>query len=133
MPSNEPGRMLDAGLHLLDRQLLDRHKRLVGKVDDLELEESGDGPPHVVAIMAGPGALAGRLGGRLGRWIEAIANRLRSGDSDRPARIPFGLVSNIDSAVELAADGHDLETDAVEQLVRDHFIAHIPGAGDAPE
>ena len=133
MASNEPGRLLDAGLHLLDRQLVDRNRRLVGKVDDLELEESDDGPPRIVAILAGPGALAGRLGGRLGRWTEAIANRLRSGDADHPARIPFGLVSNIGNAVDLAADGHDLETDQVEQLVRDHFIDHIPGAGDAAE
>ena len=35
----------DAGLHLLDRQIIDRDGRLCGKVDDLELtlDETGDG------------------------------------------------------------------------------------------
>jgi hypothetical protein len=32
------GRALEAGLQLLDRQLIDKDGRLAGKVDDLELE-----------------------------------------------------------------------------------------------
>ena len=32
------GRVLEAGLHLLGRQLIDSDGRLAGKVDDLELE-----------------------------------------------------------------------------------------------
>jgi hypothetical protein len=32
------GRTLEAALHLLDRQLVDKDGRLAGKVDDLELE-----------------------------------------------------------------------------------------------
>jgi sporulation protein YlmC with PRC-barrel domain len=127
------GRRLDAGLHLLDRQLIDRDGRLVGKIDDLELTEREDGAPTVTAILAGPGALAGRLGGRLGRWLEDVSNRLREGDENRPARIPFGLVADIDSAVRLAADKHELETDRVEGWVRQRLIGRIPGAGDAPE
>ena len=56
------GRILEAGLHLLDRQLIDRDGRLAGKVDDLELEvPEGGGPPVVTAILAGPGALSRRV------------------------------------------------------------------------
>jgi hypothetical protein len=58
------GRVLEAGLHLLDRQLIDADGRLAGKVDDLELEiPSGGGPPVVTAILSGPGALSRRLVG----------------------------------------------------------------------
>jgi hypothetical protein len=50
------GRVLEAGLHLLDRQLVDSDGRLAGKVDDLEIELPEGGSPLVTAILAGPGA-----------------------------------------------------------------------------
>ena len=126
------GRVLEAGLHLLDRQLIDSDGRLAGKVDDLELEvPDGGGPPVVTAILAGPGALSRRIGGRAGAWLEAVANRLR-GDR-RPARVPFGVVKRIESAVDLSVAKAELETDRLEAWTRDHLVGHLPGAGDAPE
>ena len=126
------GRVLEAGLHLLDRQLIDSDGRLAGKVDDLELEvPEGGGPPVVTAILAGPGALSRRIGGRAGAWLEAVANRLR-GDR-RPARVPFGVVKRIESAVDLSVAKAELETNRLEAWTRDHLIGHLPGAGDAPE
>ena len=128
------GRVLEAGLHLLDRQLVDKDGRLAGKVDDLELElPEGGGPPVVTAILAGPGALSRRVGGRLGAWLEAVANRLRDGDRRRPARISFGVVKRVGSAIELSVPRADLETNRLEAWTRDHLIGHLPGAGDAPE
>ena len=128
------GRVLEAGLQLLDRQLVDRDGRLAGKVDDLELElPEGGGPPVVTAILAGPGALARRIGGRLGAGLEALANRLREGDDRRPARVSFAVVKRIGSAVELSVPRAELETNRLEAWTRDHLIAHLPGAGDAPE
>lgn len=126
------GRVLEAGFHLLDRQLIDSDGRLAGKVDDLELEvPEGGGPPVVTAILAGPGALSRRIGGRAGAWLEAVANRLR-GDQ-RPARVPFGMVKRIESAVDLSVAKAELETNRLEAWTRDHLIGHLPGAGDAPE
>src|SRR5215218_5680842 len=128
------GRLLEAGLHLLDRQLIDKNGRLAGKVDDLELEvPEGGGPPQVTAILAGPGALSRRVGGRLGAWLEAVANRLREGDDRRPARVSFGVVKGIESAVDLSVPRAELETDRLEAWTRDHLIGHLPGAGHAPE
>jgi hypothetical protein len=128
------GRILDAGLRLLDRQLVDEHGRLAGKVDDLELElPAGGGPPVVTAILAGPGALSRRLGGRLGAWFERAANRLRSGDERDPPRIPFADVKAIGHAVELSVAREDLDTYRLEHWARDHLVGRIPGAGDAPE
>ena len=128
------GRVLEAGLHLLGRQLIDSDGRLAGKVDDLELEvPDGGGPPLVTAILAGPGALSRRIGGRAGAWLESVANRLRDGDDRRPARVPFGVVKRIESAVELSVAKAELETDRLEVWTRDHLIGHLPGAGDAPE
>jgi sporulation protein YlmC with PRC-barrel domain len=128
------GRTLEAGLQLLDRQLIDQDGRLAGKVDDLELElPEGGGPPVVTAILSGPGALSRRVGGRLGAWLEAVANRLREGDDRHPARVSFGLVKRIGSAVDLSVAKAELETDRLEAWTRDHLIGRLPGAGDAPE
>jgi sporulation protein YlmC with PRC-barrel domain len=128
------GRVLDAGLHMLDRQLVDKDGRLAGKVDDLGLTfPEGGGPPQVTAILAGPGALSRRLGGRFGAWLEAVANRLRDGDDDHPARIPFAVVKQIGSAIDLSVAKAELETDRLEAWTRDRIIGKLPGANDAPE
>ena len=128
------GRILEAGLHLLDRQLIDKDGRLAGKVDDLELEvPEGGGPPTVTAILAGPGALSRRVGGRFGAWLEAIANRLRDGDDREPARVSFAVVKGIDSAIDLSVPKRESETDRLEAWTRDHLIGKLPGAGDAPD
>jgi sporulation protein YlmC with PRC-barrel domain len=128
------GRTMDAGLHLLDRQLVDSDGRLAGKVDDLELELPEDGgPPTVTAILAGPGALSRRIGGRFGAWLEAVANRLREGDDRKPARVSFGVVKRVGSAIELSVPRADLETNRLEAWTRDHLIGKLPGAGDAPD
>jgi hypothetical protein len=128
------GRTIDARLRLLDRQLVDNQGELAGKVDDLELSAGeGSGPLYVTAILAGPGALAGRLGGRLGGWLAGLSERLRGGDQDRPARIGFGVVKEIGSAVELSVAKQELETDAVEAWAGEHLIAKLPGAEHAPE
>jgi sporulation protein YlmC with PRC-barrel domain len=129
------GRVLDAGLKLLDRQLIDSQGMLAGKVDDLELTPSEDDPKvlYVTAILAGPGALAGRLGGHLGHLLERVSNRLRDTAEDRPARVPFGVVKRIDSAVDLWVPKEDLETDRLEQWACQTIIAKLPGAGDAAQ
>ena len=128
------GRVFEAALHLLDRQLIDKDGRLAGKVDDLELSfPDGGGAPLVTAILAGPGALSRRVGGRLGAWLEAVAPRLREGDDTEPARVPFTVVKEIGSAIDLRVAKAELETDRLEAWTRQHLIGKLPGAGDAPD
>ena len=103
-------RVLDAALHLLDRQLVDANGHLVGKVDDLELTLSTDGVPYVSAILAGPGALAHRLGGRLGSWLESVHVRLHPDEQPGPARVSFGVVKRIGPEIELSLGKEDLPT-----------------------
>jgi sporulation protein YlmC with PRC-barrel domain len=123
------GRSFDAGLSLLDRQVIDVEGRMAGKVDDLELEFPADGrPPFVSAILTGPGALAHRIGGRPGVWIESIHARLQESDAEGPGTISFGAVQRITSAIELAVHRDDLQTMRFEAWVRDRIISRIPGA-----
>jgi hypothetical protein len=122
------GRILYAGLELLDHQLRDRDGRLCGNVDDLEVERSPDtGELYVTAIVAGPGALLQRMGRRrLGGWIER-ANRL-VGDQGRDRNIiPLALATRIGPNIDLAVDAEDLATADTERWVRDHLIGHLPG------
>ena len=70
-------RRLWAGLHLLDRQLVDRDGRMAGMVDDLELDYSEDkGQLYVVSILSGPGALANRFSrDAFGGWMRFVHGR----------------------------------------------------------
>jgi sporulation protein YlmC with PRC-barrel domain len=116
------GRVLYAGLALLDRQLVDREGRLCGKVDDLELTVGDDGRAFVTAVLTGPGALLLRTGhNRLGAWLrEHLAG-------DR-GRIPLGRVADIGDHVTLAMDADEVATAGGERWVRDHVIGHVPGS-----
>jgi sporulation protein YlmC with PRC-barrel domain len=127
------GRVLDVHLHLLDRQVVDPDGRFLCKVDDLELELDESGRPYVTAILFGPRALGPRLGGRLGRWVTAIARRLADGQDEQPRRIDFALVSEIGSAVSITRRRRDLDVAPLERWVDTHIISRIPGSGHASE
>jgi len=133
--SSVTGRVIDVGLEVLDRQIVDSDGRLAGKVDDLELAfpEDNAGAPYVVAIISGPGALARRLGGRLGAWIEGTHSRLHDERPPRPARVPFSVVKAINNHVEVSVARDTLESDRLERWARDHVIGRIPGAKHAAE
>lgn len=125
------GRELDLHLHLLDRQVQDPDGRLVGKIDDLELQLDETGTPYVSAILVGPRALGPRLGGRLGRWVSAIAGRLADPDQRETPRIDFGQVTDIGSAITIARSERELPVAPLERWLEHHVIARIPGSGHA--
>jgi sporulation protein YlmC with PRC-barrel domain len=122
------GRTLDLNLHLLDRQVIDRDRRLVCKIDDLELEIDEIGRPYVTAILVGPRALGPRLGGRLGRWMTTIGRRLSEGQHLQPPRIDFAQVTDIGSAITLARRRDELDVTSLENWVDSHVISRIPGS-----
>ena len=127
------GRRIDAALSLLDRQMIDKDGFNCGKVDDVEFEWPTDGsPPYAVAILAGPGALSNRLGGRLGRLLSKLHKRLHDLKDPDPARVSFGIVKGLDDHLELTVSRDDLEVGRVKDWVGS-FISKIPGAGHAPE
>lgn len=131
-------RQYDAGLHLLDRQMVDRDGIPVAKVDDLELAPRADGRLVVAALLVGPGAVGARLGGRLGRWTVAIWRRLRSDADPAPTRIDAGLVGGIESAVHLRPSLVELRRtyphlDGLERWMRRYVVDPIPGSGHADD
>ncbi|MFH8252257.1 hypothetical protein ACH3VR_17965 [Microbacterium sp. B2969] len=120
------GRGVDARLHLLDRQILDRDGVPVSTVDDIELDGVAVGgspdpesPPVVTAILVGAAVLPRIAGGHIPRsqWD----------------RLPWKDVKRLGSALELSVKADDLDATWVERWVRDRIIARIPGGRHAPE
>lgn len=123
------GRVLHAALQLLDRQLRDRHGRLCGKVDDLELTRDPDtGVIHVTAVLSGPGTLLYRLGRRrLGGWLQRTNASIEPDELGIGGRIPIERVADIGAVIGLAASAEELASHGGERWARDHVIGHIPG------
>jgi len=125
-PTVRAGRILDAELHLLDRQVLDRTGTPVTAVDDLELSDvplgtdlSGVEAPVVENLLAGA-VLGTRLfGGRTpdNRWH----------------RIPWRSVAQLEVAIHLDADADDFDVRWSELWVRERIIGRIPGGRHDPE
>ncbi|GGU77125.1 PRC-barrel domain-containing protein [Lentzea flava] len=123
--------VLRVDFDLLDRQIVDLDGHPVGKVDDVEFGTTADGRPFVAAILVGHHALGERIGGRLGRWMAAVARRLHTTGDPQPLRIPFERVAEIGSAIRLDVRHELLNTPALELWLRDNVIGRIPGASDA--
>jgi sporulation protein YlmC with PRC-barrel domain len=116
------------GLDLLDRQILDRDGRPVGKVDDVELTYDTDGTASISALLIGQQALGRRIGGVLGRWIAGTARRLADTPDKKPIRIGWDLVAGVNSAVNLSVPQELLQDPPLEIWLREHLIGRIPGA-----
>lgn len=126
------GRVYDAYLHLLDRQVVDSDGEMICKVDDVQLEIADDGTAYVTALLTGPAALGPRIGGQVGRAMVAVQRRLHYSGGSGPGRIPIHLVSEIGSAITVSAQPADLQVRGLEDWVRANIVSRIPGASDAP-
>jgi sporulation protein YlmC with PRC-barrel domain len=101
LQSNET--QVDGLLLLLDRQITDVERRMVAKVDDVELTEAPDGSLAITGLLCGPQALLPRLGGRFGNalhryWIDLGRQHLHR---DRPQWIDLADVAELGSEVQL--------------------------------
>lgn len=126
------GRVRDLALHLLDRQIVDTTGRAVGKVDDVELTERGDGsPPYVTALLTGPQALGPRLGGLLGSWLVFWSHALGRARSEEPGRIGMELVTDIGSGITVALSRAELGVHTNEDRARVYLVGRLPGSRHA--
>ena len=123
------GRVIDAALHLLDRQVLDPGDRMVCNVDDVEISEDG----YVTALLVGPQALAGRLGGLLGQWLAFLSEGIGRSSTSEPTRIGIDLVTDYGPAITVARSREQLGAHRNEDRAREYVIGRIPGADHARE
>lgn len=128
LPTPPPvaGRVLDADLELLDRQILDPDGVPVTTVDDLELSTPADlahlepdHPPVVTALLTGPILMTRIFGGRL--------------PESRFIRIPWSIVTRVGTVVSVGARADSLDGSWTERWIRDHVIGRIPGGRHDPQ
>lgn len=117
----------DAALHLLDRQLVDRDGQLVAKVDDLVLLRAGD-DLVLSHILVGPQPLGQRIGGPVGRAMQALWSRLRADAEPHPGQVDVADVVEIGSAIRIGVRRADLRVEGLEEWVRTRVIEKLPGA-----
>lgn len=120
------GRLLDAQLHLLDRQVMDNDGVPVTTVDDLELSgpaldvelAPGTPAPVLTALLTGPVLGTRIFGGRP--------------PSSRLVRIPWEDVAEVGVVLKLGVGGGNLDATWVERWIRGKIIARIPGGRHDP-
>ena len=119
--------LLDARLHLLDRQVHDDVGEPVGIVDDLDLDGIAIGAdiardtpaPRVVGILTG----------------QVLATRIFGGQPPRAKLqpLPWRLVAKVGTIVQLSPTDQPIDRLWLEHWLRDHFIGKIPGGRRAAE
>jgi len=111
---------------LLDKKVVDRHYREMGRVDGVILETSGGRAPRVAAIELGPSVAARRVHRLLGRWMEALEHAIGI-DEGRPLRIPFESILHVGDHVKVDLAFGDTPAATLEKRLR-AIVRSIPGA-----
>ena len=120
------GRVVDARLSLLDRQVLDIDGEPVTAVDDLELAglQAGERlderrPPTITALISGPILTTRLFGGRT--------------PPSRLHRIAWSQVAEVDTVLKLRVKGDTLEVTWFERWLSRNVVGRIPGGRHDPE
>jgi hypothetical protein len=117
---------VDVVRDVLDKLVVDRNGREMGRADGILLEPRGDRPPRLTGILIGPAALASRLHPRLGPFVRAIEERCGVA-AGRPALIDFADIEDTGRTVKLSLTIGQTAVEAVEQRLR-RWVGRIPGS-----
>lgn len=110
---------------VLDKLVVDRNGREMGRVDGIELTVKNGHPPHLASILIGPSVLAWRIHPALGRWVVALEHALGV-SRGRPVHIDFGTIE-IANHIKTDVTVSQTAANAVEQRVR-AWVRLIPGS-----
>jgi len=137
------GQVVDARLHVLDRQVVDRDGVPVCTVDDVDIAglERGryaDGVRDTGVLVAAAPAGADppeppRIGALLSGavlWTRTFGGDPRLGHL---ARVPWSDVTDVDVVLAVARAAGGYEANWSENWVRERFIARIPGGRHAAD
>jgi len=111
---------------VLDKGVVDRHGREMGRVDSIVIALRPNRPPQVTAIEIGPAVLAYRVRPVLGRLMSAVEHALGI-DQGRPLRIPFGDILGIHSHIKVDRAFGETVAATVEQRLR-AWVSALPGS-----
>lgn len=115
---------MDLVRDVLDKEMVDRNGREMGRVDGVVLVVRKGAPPRVAAFEVGPAALAHRVCPLFGRWVAALEHGFGV-DEGRPLRIPFRDVLNITDHVKVDRAFGETAAATIEQRLR-RWVSSIP-------
>jgi sporulation protein YlmC with PRC-barrel domain len=116
---------MDLVRDLLDKKVVDRNGREMGRVDGIVLEVRDRAAPRVAAIELGPVVLAYRVHPVLGRCVAAI-ERMFEVDKGRPLRVPLTAVLEFEPHIKVDLAFGETAAATVEQKLR-RIVSRIPG------
>jgi sporulation protein YlmC with PRC-barrel domain len=110
---------------LLDKNVVDRNGREMGRVDGIIVEAGGAESPRIAAIEIGISVAARRVRPFLGRWAAGFERALGV-DEGRPLRVPFESIIDINDHVRVDVAANDTTATTVERRLR-NAVRSIPG------
>jgi hypothetical protein len=116
---------MDLVRDVLDKPVVDRHGREMGRVDGIVLERREGAPPTVVGLEIGPAVLGHRLHPLAGRVVESI-EYVSGLPRRRAVRIAFADIVQIDVDIKVNAAIAETGAGIVEQGLR-AWLRGLPG------
>jgi len=101
---------------VLEKEVIDRHGRTIGRVDGIVAEWRGNGPPVVRWLELGARPKARRIGVWLERWFHRV-----------PTRIGWPAIRHVGRRIEVAVNAEDTPAWRLERWLRDKVFRRIPG------
>jgi hypothetical protein len=111
---------------LLDKAVVDRNGREMGRVDRVVLEGGRGSPSRVVAIEVGASALAERVARRFGGWITGLLYGLGI-EQGQPLRVRAGEILEVTDTVKVDLAFGETAAANLENKLR-RLVKQIPGA-----
>jgi sporulation protein YlmC with PRC-barrel domain len=117
---------MDLVRDMLDKLVLDRNGREMGRVDGIVLAQRDGMPPRVAALEIGPSVLGERLHPTVGLWIAGLEYALGVAEG-RPVRIAVGHIRSIGTEIKLDLAIGETAAGAIEQQLR-RLLTDVPGS-----
>src|SRR5829696_4474598 len=115
---------MDLVRDLLDKEVVDRNGREMGRVDRIVVRVREGAPPAIIAFEIGPSAFASRLSATFGRWMEALEHAFDV-DHGRPVRMTVGQVLDFNDHVKFDVAIGDTAVTAIERKLR-RWVSALP-------
>jgi hypothetical protein len=118
--------MLDVIGDVLDKPVVDRDGRPLGRVDGITVTLAEGEPPRLDSVLVGPVALAGRVSPRAARLVAALHRLLRL-PGEGPSALAFTDLEVKHMYLEARVSAASTGLLALEQRLQG-WLAKIPGS-----
>ena len=115
---------MDLVRDMLDKKVVDRNGRDMGRVDSIVLRVDAAAPPSVLALEIGPSVLAARVRPLFGRWVAALEHGFGVSEG-RPLRILLKDVLHVHNHVKIDVAFGETPAATIEQRLR-RWVASLP-------